>query len=958
MLVSRPSDMGNKANYKKTLQLPKTTFPMRGNLVQMEVKQLAEWKKDRLYRSLQSSFTHKKKYILHDGPPYANGHIHIGHALNKILKDIIIKSRSMSGYATPYVPGWDCHGLPIEHHVLKALGHKKREMTKVQIRQRCREYAQKFVNIQKEEFIRLGIFGDWDSPYLTLTPEYEATIVREFGKVAATGGVYRGKKPVLWCAQDETALAEAEVEYADHVSPSIFVKFRVDDAKEKFASDSGKGIFFVIWTTTPWTLVANKAIALHPAIAYRLIETPMGDLIVAEERVDQCMNAFGLQPGSYRLKKSSWTGRDLEGIICRHPWLDQNAPIILGNHVTLEQGTGCVHTAPGHGQDDYEVGLKYGLEVYAPVDQHGRFTKEAGAFSEKKVFDANKDIISRLLSKDALLKQDEISHSYPHCWRCKKPVIFRATEQWFISMSHNSLRDRAIEAIENDVRWIPKWGKERIFGMIKTRPDWCVSRQRVWGVPIVAFICTQCHFPLLSQTVINHVADLMTREKEGSDIWFSKSTEDLLPEGTSCEKCNGETFEKEGDILDVWFESGVSHAAVLKERSELAWPADLYLEGSDQHRGWFHSTLLAALMTDGKAPYKAVLTHGFVVDGLGKKMSKSDGNVISPEEIIKQNGADILRLWVAATDFREDVRISPDILTQLIESYRRIRNTCRFLLGNLHDYNPETTSVPDNDLLEIDRWALDRLSRLNQKVQMAYRDSAFHLVVQSLTNFCAVDLSSFYLDILKDRLYTSFENAPERRAAQSVIQEIIATLIPLMAPILSFTAEELWKHLPEKLKTESSVHLSQFHSLNPPDGARLKRFDQLIQIREEVSRILEIARKDQKIGNPLEARVTLHAKAPLLQQLIQFQAFLPSLFIVSQVALHDWDASTPVKLDSDVWTYQQTLTDEGLSIQVSPARGLKCERCWTYQETVAKDDVHPGLCRRCVDVMILQNPIA
>ncbi|MFY9268529.1 MAG: isoleucine--tRNA ligase [Candidatus Manganitrophaceae bacterium] len=928
--------MENKADYKQSLNLPKTDFPMRANLTQRETAQLAQWEEIELYQKVQRERAGREKYILHDGPPYANGHIHIGHALNKILKDFIVKSRTMSGHAVPYVPGWDCHGLPIEYQVLKDLGPKKQGMSKGEIRGLCREYAKKFVNIQREEFKRLGVLADWEHPYLTMTPDYEAAIVREFGKVVATGDVYKGKKPVLWCPFDETALAEAEVEYADHTSPSIYVKFAVKDAKGKFAVRPDGQTAVVIWTTTPWTLVANQAITLHPNFHYRLVKTPAGDLLLAQNLIESCMKAFGFAPGSYEVAVDKWTGSELEGMISRHPWLDRDVPVILGEHVTLEQGTGCVHTAPGHGQEDYEVGLRYRLPVYAPVDHQGRFTKEAGEFAGQKVFEANRAIIDLLKRQGMLLKETSISHSYPHCWRCKNPVIFRATEQWFISMENHHLRDRAIKTIEQEVQWIPKWGKDRILGMMQSRPDWCISRQRVWGVPIVAFGCEDCGEVLYSKEIADFVADLMEKEG-GSDLWFSRPAAELLPKGTICKKCGGDRFRQESDILDVWFESGVSHAAVLKRRPELAWPADLYLEGSDQHRGWFHSSLLASLETDGRAPYKAVLTHGFTVDGAGKKMSKSAGNVVAPQEVINKYGAEILRLWVAATDFREDVRISEEILVQLVEAYRKIRNTCRFLLSNLYDYHPSDLSAREEDFPEIDRWALHRLHLLNERVQRAYREAEFHMIFHALNQFCAVDLSAFYLDLLKDRLYADGAKSLGRRAAQSVLFKILTTLVRLMAPILSFTAEEIWAALPNHLKSVSSVHLATFPIVSAeavfPDLA--EPWARLIRVREGVARVLEAMRKEKKIGNSLEARVVLQVGKGLFPLLEERSAFLPAFFIVSQVNLIESEALS---------------SDEFLA-SAHPAKGTKCERCWIYREDVGTSAVYPTLCRRCVEVV-------
>ncbi|MGH7251613.1 MAG: isoleucine--tRNA ligase, partial [Nitrospiraceae bacterium] len=699
-------------DYKSTLNLPRTEFPMKANLPQREPELLAWWERERLYERIQEAGRGRPLSVLHDGPPYANGHIHIGHALNKILKDIIVKSKTMAGSHAPYVPGWDCHGLPIEHQVLKELGDKKKDLDALAIRKLCRDYAEKYFKIQRDEFKRLGVLGDWEHPYLTMDPAYEATILREFGKFVEKGVVYKGLKPVLWCTVDQTALAEAEVEYEDHTSPSIYVKFPVANPQGKFRVEPAKGTFFVIWTTTPWTLVANRAISVNPNFMYRLVQTPVGELIIAQDLIEPCMKAFGYKAGDFEVTKGAYAGLELaqpNPVLCRHPWLDLTVPVVVGEHVTKEQGTGCVHTAPGHGQEDYEVGQRYGLEVYAPVDSQGRFVKEIDLFGGQKVFEANKGIIQLLTSRGMLVKEEAITHSYPHCWRCKKPVIFRATEQWFASMETKGLRARALGEIDR-VRWIPAMGLDRIHGMIENRPDWCLSRQRVWGTPIPAFTCAGCRQVLADPVVIARVTDLVT--EQGADVWFQRSAAELMPAGTACQKCGGRTFEKEKDILDVWFESGVSHAAVLKPRGQGWWPADLYLEGSDQHRGWFHSSLLASVTTEGKAPYKAVLTHGFVVDGEGKKMSKSAGNVVAPQDVIKQSGADILRLWVAAQDYQEDLRISPEILSQLSEVYRQIRNTCRFLLSNLFDFDPTVHRVPYAQLTELDRWALMRLSHL------------------------------------------------------------------------------------------------------------------------------------------------------------------------------------------------------------------------------------------------------
>ncbi len=939
--------------YQETLNLPQTPFPMKADLNRREPQILARWQENGLYGRLMEQNRGRTSFILHDGPPYANGHIHIGHALNKILKDIIVKARSMAGFYSPYIPGWDCHGLPIEHHVMKELGRKKEALNQLRIRQLCREYAEKYYKIQREEFRRLGVLGDWEHPYLTMDPGYEAAIVREFAKIVAQGGVYKRKKPVLWCPQDQTALAEAEVEYEEHTSPSIYLKFRVDKVPETLL-DGWKPEYptlqhyFVIWTTTPWTLLANQAICLHPDADYAAVKVEVDGkrpevLIIAKKLVDACLKTFGLSNlGIHSIRP----GRDLEGIVCAHPFIpDRESRVITGPHVLLDQGTGCVHTAPGHGQEDYEVGLKYGLEVYAPVDSMGRFTSDVHDFAGMPVFKANAAIIEKLRQQGNLLKEETITHSYPHCWRCKNPVIFRATEQWFISMETGDLRQRSLAEIDR-VNWIPRWGRERIYGMIQNRPDWCISRQRSWGVPIVAFQCRTCKKVLYTPSIIHHVADLI--EREGTDAWFSRPAHELLPTGTRCPECRGQEFEKEKDILDVWFESGVSHAAVLKRRAELAWPADIYLEGSDQHRGWFHSSLLTAVSTEGRAPYKAVLTHGFVVDGSGKKMSKSAGNVIAPQEVIDHYGAEILRLWVAAEDYREDVRISPEILQQLVEAYRKIRNTCRFLLGNLYDFDPVRHRVEDHALWEIDRWALYKMAYLTGRVLKAYEDFEFHGVFHALNNFCAVDMSALYLDILKDRLYTAAKNSVERRAAQRTLCEILVTLCRLMAPILSFTAEEVWQYLPAAAREMESVHLAKFPSVETRylDSDLVSRWERLLAVREEVARVLEMARKERQIGSSLEAEVKLYTQGGLAKFLRGYLQDLPMIFIVSGVTLME----LPQDRSGVIWS--QSIED--LGVKVIRASGQKCERCWNYRPTVGQHAPHLTLCDRCVKVVTEQ----
>ncbi|HSR11716.1 MAG TPA: isoleucine--tRNA ligase, partial [Thermodesulfobacteriota bacterium] len=814
-------------DFKDTLNLPKTSFPMKANLPQREPETLRMWEEKRIYHKIREAAKDRPKYILHDGPPYANGHIHIGTALNKILKDLIIKSRNMAGYNGEYVPGWDCHGLPIEHEVDKSLGSKKGSYSILEKRKLCREFATNFVNIQREEFKRLGVMGEWENPYLTMSYGYEATIAREFGRFVGEGSVYRGKKPVYWCASCVTALAEAEVEYEDDSSPSITVKFpAVSDFGGKFPELKNKKVYLLIWTTTPWTIPANLAIAYHPDYIYVAAEVDGEVWVVAETLLEQVMAKAGKK--NYRTLVK-FPGKALEGMKARHPYIDRDSLLILATYITLDTGTGAVHTAPGHGQEDYESGLEYNIPIYSPVDDLGRFTKDVDFFAGQYVFDANEAVIRKLKEVGALIHTEQYAHQYPHCWRCKNPIIFRATEQWFISMEKNQLRRKALEAIDK-VTWIPSWGHDRIYGMVQNRPDWCISRQRAWGVPIVAFGCKSCGEVLFEEKIVERVSTLF--EKGGADVWFELSEKDLLPPGARCPKCGGQDFEKETDILDVWFDSGVSYAAVLEKRPNLKYPADMYLEGSDQHRGWFHSSLLASVGTRGRAPYDSVLTHGFVVDGEGRKMSKSLGNVILPEEVMKRYGAEILRIWVAAEDYRDDIRISEEILSRLSDAYRRIRNTCRFLLGNLSDFDPAKDMVRDADLHEFDRWILLRLQRLTARMKEAYKDFDFHLAFQALHNFCIVDLSSLYLDILKDRLYTSGASSVERRAAQTTLFRILDGLVRLMAPILSFTAEEIWGYVPGAKAQAESVHLTLF----PEVGSRYgdpkleERFETLLKV--------------------------------------------------------------------------------------------------------------------------------
>ncbi|WP_298434026.1 isoleucine--tRNA ligase [Geobacter sp.] len=917
--------------YKNTLNLPVTDFPMKANLPQKELEILAGWQKADLYGALAAAGEGKPRYVLHDGPPYANGHIHIGHALNKILKDIILKSKRMRGFDAPYVPGWDCHGLPIELQVEKNLGAKKHETSKLQMRTQCREYAGKFVKIQREEFERLGVLGDWDRPYLTMTADYEGITARELARFADNGGLYKGKKPVHWCSSCVTALAEAEVEYADKTSPSIYVKFLLrDDISAAVPALAGKKVSLVIWTTTPWTIPANLAVALHPELEYVALEAGGEVLVVAEGLKDAFMAATGVQGEVIATFRADILYRKR----CRHPFYDRDSIVLLGEHVTLEAGTGCVHTAPGHGQEDYELALKEGLDIYNPVDNRGRYIQSLEFFGGQFVFDANTSVIEKLQEVGALVGQGTVEHSYPHCWRCKKPIIFRATEQWFISMEKNDLRKKALEEIDR-VSWVPKWGRERIHGMIENRPDWCISRQRSWGVPITAFYCTDCGEILADGKTMHHVADLFM--KAGADLWYEKEAAELLPPGTVCPKCGKHAFEKEMDILDVWFDSGVSHAAVLEHRPELGSPANMYLEGSDQHRGWFHSSLLASVGTRGAAPYREVLTHGFVVDGQGRKMSKSVGNVVAPEEVIKKYGAEILRLWVAAQDYRDDVRISQEILTRLAEAYRRIRNTCRYLLGNLYDFDPAVHMVPFEEMTELDCWALHQLEVLKEKVVAAYDEYEFHILYHAVNGFCTVEMSAFYLDIIKER-YTSRTDAPERRSAQTVMYLVLESLVRLMAPVLSFTTDEVWRYMPKR--AEASVHLTSFPELHPEwkNDLLVERWERIIKVRGEVSRALEQARVQKVIGHSLDAAVRLAAEPELLAFLREYAAELATLFIVSRVEL-------VAEMAGD---YVEAEGVKGLKIGVGAAPGEKCERCWHYDEEIGGDSEHPTLCPRCV----------
>ena len=925
-------------DYKDTLNLPQTDFPMKANLPQREPEILVFWDKIDLYDAMEREGKGKPLFVLHDGPPYANGHIHIGHALNKILKDIVLKVKRMEGFYAPYVPGWDCHGLPIELQVEKNLGSKKHQISKLEMRKLCREYAAKFVYIQREEFKRLGIQGDWDDPYLTMKYEYEGQTAAELAKFAHNGGLFRGRKPVHWCSSCVTALAEAEVEYADHTSSSIFVRFPLqDDVSDAIPALKGKQVYIVIWTTTPWTIPANLAIAMHPEYDYVALETEKGVLIVAEGLKEAFLETTGLAGNVL----ATFSAQLLERRRCKHPFYDRDSIVLLGEHVTLEAGSGCVHTAPGHGQEDYELALKEGLEIYNPVDNHGKYLQNVQFFAGQPVFSANQSVIDKLMEVDALLHTSSINHSYPHCWRCKKPVIFRATEQWFISMKSNNLRTKALEAI-SQVQWVPKWGRERIYGMVENRPDWCVSRQRSWGVPITAFSCADCGEYLADGALMDYVAAIF--REHSSDVWFDWDAKKLIPLGTACPKCGATSFEKENDILDVWFDSGVSHAAVLEANPKLHSPADLYLEGSDQHRGWFHSSLLESVGTRGVAPYKSVLTHGFVLDGQGRKMSKSVGNVVAPEDVIKKFGADVLRLWCAAQDYRGDNRISQEILTRVAEAYRRIRNTCRYILGNIHDFDPAVHTVPFEKMSELDQWALHQLEMLKERALDAYREYEFHIIYQEVTSFCSVEMSSFYLDILKDRMYTCRSDSLERLSAQTVMCQILDVLVRLLAPILSFTSDEVWRRMPSLSK--ESVHLASLPSLNPEwkSDELATRWSRIIKVRADVSKALELARASKVIGHSLDATVAIVAPSELLEFLRHYESELKSIFIVSKVVLSD-------SLQGESWSSESV---EGLKIQVTAALGEKCERCWRYSEELGKDSNHPTICPKCAKAVAEQ----
>lgn len=926
-------------DYGATLNLPKTSFQMKANLPNKEPKFIKMWQEQEIY--FKGIDKDKPSFILHDGPPYANGEIHIGHALNKILKDIILKYKRLRGYNAPYIPGWDTHGLPIELKVTEKLGSKAKEMTPAEIRELCAEYAKKWVGIQREGFVRLGVLGDWENLYLTLKPEYEAKQLEVFGELYENGYIFKGLKPIYWSPVTETALAEAEIEYKNVSSPSIYVKMKANqDLLDRIGMTEETWV--VIWTTTPWTLPANVAISLNPDFEYGVYKTEKGNLILGKDLAEQAFSAMEIE--NYELIKE-FVGRDIERTTYQHPFLDRTGLVILGTHVTADAGTGCVHTAPGHGQDDYVVGTRYGLPVISPINHKGVLTEDAGQFAGLFYAKANKEICAYLEGTGDLLKLKMIEHSYPHDWRSKTPVIFRATEQWFVNVEGSDIRERALKALD-DVTFIPAWGRNRIGSMLETRPDWCISRQRVWGVPIPVFYNVATGKEIFNRDILNRIIEIV--KKEGTIAWVKYSAEELIGEEL-LEKYNLKDVElrKETNIMDVWFDSGVSHRAVLETRGDLLHrPADLYLEGSDQHRGWFQTSLLTSIGSTHDAPFKNILTHGFVNDGEGKKMSKSVGNTVVPADVIKVYGADILRLWCASVDYREDVKISDNILKQMAEAYRRVRNTARYILGNSNDFNPNTDRVPYEQLMEIDKWALHKLEVLKRKVTENYDKYEFYNLFQDIHYFAGVDMSAFYLDIIKDRLYTEGTNSIERRSAQTVMTEILVTLTKMIAPILSFTAEEIWETLPEVLKDKESVLLTDWYKendeyLNPEIE---NKWVEIIKVRKEANKSLEKARqgKDRIIGNSLDAKVMLHSTDAEIQKfLVENREKLELALIVSEVEI--------VENIDETFTKGEEATD--LYIKVFHAEGEKCERCWKYSKELGKDPEHPTLCPRCASVL-------
>jgi len=908
---------------------------MRASLPEKEPSYIDIWENTGLYNRLIERNEKKELYVLHDGPPYANGNIHIGTAANKIIKDFIVRYKNMSGFCSPYVPGWDMHGLPTERRALMELGVDQEELSRIDIRRVCRDYATEFVDIMTGQFKRLGIIGDWENPYRTIANSYEATQIEVFGEMAKKGYIYKGLKSVYWCPECVTALAEAEIEYADDPVESIYVRFSAvkDNGLFEKLGIPVEQVYFIIWTTTAWTIPANVAIALHPDFEYDVVDVGGVFYVVAHEMCSEVMQKIGME--SFKVAATA-EGREFEGILSRHPYLERDSMIVNGDFVTLETGTGAVHVAPGHGAEDFELISEHYAElpVLVPVDDHGIMTPEAGRFAGLSTEQTSKDLRDYLVETGHVIATEKIIHQYPHCWRCKKPILFRATEQWFCSVE--GFKSETVEAI-NRVKWAPAWGKERITNMVRERRDWCISRQRSWGLPIPAFYCTRCGAYHISEESIRATAELI--REHGSDAWYLTDAHDILPKDTVCAECQGRQFTKETDIMDVWFDSGSSHLAILQEHPELKWPYDLYLEGSDQYRGWFQSSLLTAVALKGEAPFREVISHGWVVDSEGRKQSKSLGNGIEPDEVIEKYGADILRLWVASVDYKTDMRISSDILKQLSEAYRKIRNTARFILGNIGDFEPD--SCEEIEIEELDRWALSSLNKLIGYCSSAYDANEFHGVYHAVHNFCVVDMSNFYLDVIKDRLYIYQADAPTRRAAQYTIYTILRALTLLISPILVFTSEEIWQYLPRSKHYENDFAV--YNDIPKPFGLVLdseeeSKWDRILLLREEVKKALEVARGEKLIGASLDAAVSIEAGVEQYEFLDSVKDVLASAFIVSQVDLKKDDNAA----------------ENSATISISRAAGEKCERCWTYSETVSKDEKHPSLCSRCVG--IIENP--
>jgi isoleucyl-tRNA synthetase len=931
--------------WKDTVNLPRTGFPMKASLQTAEPEAISRWEAMNLYGQIRDKRRGAPKFVFHDGPPYANGQIHLGTALNKILKDFVIKSRTMAGFDVPYLPGYDCHGLPIELKVDRELGPKKRDMSLAEIRRACREYAGRYTDVMTGEFKRLMVFGDWDHYYLTMNPRYQADIARSLGKFVERGLVYKGKKPVHWCIHCRTALAEAEVEYEDHSSPSIYVEFPLNpeaagDLAARVPALAGRRVSVLIWTTTPWTIPSNLAIAFHPEFDYAAYDVDGHVLIVAEGLAERVGQAIGR---SFDRTVATMKGEQLEGIRFRHPLYDRDSVGVLADYVTLEAGTGAVHTAPGHGADDFLTGKKYGLDIYAPVGPSGHFLDTVLLFGGQRVFDANPNVEKALQERDRLWHRETFSHQYPHCWRCHNPVIFLATSQWFVRMDGEpviagadgqtrTLRQAAQHAIDHEVTWIPRWGRDRIFNMVTNRPDWCISRQRAWGVPIPALDCTSCGEAILTTEIIDKAASVF--EQYNADAWYERPTGEFVPAGLKCPSCGGTSFERERDILDVWFDSGSSHEAVLARTPELGWPSDMYLEGSDQHRGWFQSSLLVALATRGRPPFREVLTHGFLIDLEGRKMSKSLGNVIAPQDVIKESGAEIIRLWVSMTEFTEELRVSKEILTRVVDVYRKLRNTCRILVANLYDFDPATDMVPIENLDQVDRFALARYAEAAQRTIRAYNEYDFSTVSQTLNTLATVDLSAFYVDVTKDRMYTLGAKSHERRSTQTVMYLISEGLARLLAPILPVTADQLWQHVPGR--RGESVHLEEFPKVESyTDAPLLRTWELLLEVREKVNAALEEKRKDKVIGTSLGARVLVNASGPIGALLTSHRDDLPMLFNVSDVSL----------------TVGSNDGSDEVRVEVEKAPGVKCARCWRFVPSVRTEPDCAGICDRCVDAL-------